>query len=519
MAASAWQFVCELDELLPDSGVAALIDGQQFAIFRVGGRVYALDNFDPHSQANVLSRGLVGDLEGELVVASPVYKHHFSLVTGRCMEAPELSVRPYPIRIVDGGIWIRSTPLRRGAGVRKLVVIGNGMAGMKVVEELLQVAPKAYEITVFGAEPHGNYNRILLSPVLAGEKHVEEIVLHPREWYAQNGVTLHAGDPVIEIDRRKRLVRSKHGVEQHYDRLLLATGSNPIMLPIPGTHLPGVLTFRDLADVSAMLEASERYRTAAVIGGGLLGLEAANGLLRRGMDVTVVHLLDILMERQLDASAAALLKSSLASRGLRFRMPARTVAILGERRATGLRFDDGTELQADLIVMAVGVRPNVDLARKAGLQCGRGVLVTDTMQTFDPSIYAVGECVQHRDSTFGLVAPLWEQARVCAAHLAEFGAACYAGSVVATQLKVTGIELYSVGDFLGGDGTESIVLRDPKRGLYKRVVIRDNKILGAVLYGDARDGAWYSELMAEGRDITALRDRLLFGRSFVEQAQ
>jgi nitrite reductase (NADH) large subunit len=200
-------------------------------------------------------------------------------------------------------------------------------------------------------------------------------------------------------------------------------------------------------------------------------------------------------------------------------MPAKTVAILGEQRTTGLRFDDGSELQADLVVMAVGVRPNIDLARKAGIQCGRGVLVTDTLQTFDPSIYAVGECVQHRNSTFGLVAPLWEQARVCAAHLAEFGAARYAGSVVATQLKVTGIELYSVGDFLGGNGAESIVLRDPKRGLYKRVVIRDNKVLGAVLYGDARDGAWYSELMAEGRDITNLRDKLLFGRAFVEQAQ
>ncbi|HKQ15591.1 MAG TPA: nitrite reductase small subunit NirD [Steroidobacteraceae bacterium] len=519
MAASPWHFVCGLEELLPDSGVAALIDGHQFAIFRVDDRVYALDNFDPHSHANVLARGLVGDLEGELVVASPVYKHHFSLVTGRCMEAPELSVRAYPVRITDGSIWIRSAPLRRTTGVRKLVVVGNGMAGMKVVEELLAIAPKAYDITVFGAEPHGNYNRILLSPVLAGEKRIEDIVLHPPQWYAQNGVTLHAGDPVVEIDRLRRVVRSKQGIEQPYERLLLATGSNPIMLPIPGTDLAGVVTFRDLADVDAMLEASQRYRTAAVIGGGLLGLEAASGLMRRGMDVTVVHLLDTLMERQLDASAAALLKASLESRRLKFKMPAKTVTILGEHRATGLRFDDGSELQADLIVMAVGVRPNIDLARNAKLQCGRGVLVTDTLQTFDPSIYAVGECVQHRNSTFGLVAPLWEQARVCATHLAEVGTARYEGSVVATQLKVTGIELYSVGDFLGGDGAESIVLRDPKRGVYKRLVIRDNKVRGAVLYGDARDGAWYSALMAEGRDITGLREKLLFGPAFAEPAR
>jgi len=400
----------------------------------------------------------------------------------------------------------------------RVVVAGNGMAGVAFVEQLLKHG-KAFDITIVGEETHVNYNRILLSPVLAGEKRVEEIVLHPREWYAQNGVTLHAGDPVVEIDRRRRVVRSKQGVEQQYDRLLLATGSNPIMLPIPGAQLPGVVTFRDLADVDTMLEATQQYRTAAVIGGGLLGLEAANGLSRRGMDVTVVHLLDTLMERQLDSSAAALLKSSLESRGLKFRMPAKTAAILGAHRATGLRFDDGSELRADLIVMAVGVRPNIDLARKAGLQCGRGVLVTDTLQTFDPSIYAVGECVQHRNATFGLVAPLWEQARVCAAHLAEIGTSHYEGSLVATQLKVTGIELYSAGDFLGGRGAESIVLRDPKRGIYKRLVIRDNKVLGAVLYGDAKDGAWYSELMAEGRDITSLRDKLLFGPAFAEPAR
>lgn len=503
-----WSFVCDLEEILAHTGVCALIDGKQIAVFRIDDQVFAIDNHDPASGVNVLSRGIVGDIKGEPVVASPIYKHHYSLLTGRCIEDPDKSVRVYAALVENGRVWVNAQTVRRR---RRLVVVGNGMAGMRTIEELLALAPGYYEIVVFGAEPHGNYNRILLSPVLAGEKRPEEIVLHPPEWYAQNGVTLHAGDPVVHIDRRKRLVRSSKGVEITYDRLLLATGSKPIVLPIPGNNLPGVMTFRELADVNAMLDAAKRYKRAVVIGGGLLGLEAANGLLQRGMDVTVVHIHETLMERQLDAAAAGLLKASLESRGLKFVMPAKTTAILGEDRVTGVCFEDGSQLTADLVVMAVGVKPNIDLARQAGLQCDRGVLVTDTLQTFDPSIYAVGECVQHRNVTFGLVAPLWEQARVCAAHLAELGARRYEGSVTATQLKVTGIELYSAGDFQGGEGAQTIVLRDSRRGVYKRVVVRDNKVRGAVLYGDVSDGAWYFELMTQGRDITELRDKLLFG--------
>lgn len=508
---SLWQFVCELDELLPDSGVAALIDGHQFAIFRVDGQIYALDNFDPHSRANVLARGIIGDMQSELVVASPVYKHHFSLITGRCLEAPEMSVRAYPARVTDGRIWVKSIPLRAVTGVRRLVVIGNGMAGMKVVEELLEIAPKAYDITVFGAEPHPNYNRVLLSPLLAGEKKIADIIINPLEWYGEHGITLHTGDPVVAIDRRRRVVRARSGIEAPYDRLLLATGSKPIMLPVPGYDLPGVVTFRDLQDVSAMLQSARAHRKAIVIGGGLLGLEAANGLLRQGMDVTVVHIFDTLMERQLDRAASALLKESLEKRGMKFRMPAKTSAIAGDVRATGVQFDDGRELDADLIVMAAGIRPNIDLALGAGLRCDRGLLVSDTLQTFDPCIYAVGECVQHRNSTYGLVAPLFEQARVCATHLAESGIGCYKGSLLSTQLKVTGIDLFSAGDFLGGPTSETLVLKDAKRGIYKRVVIEDNKVCGAVLYGDVKDGPWYLELMSQGRDVRPLRDRLLFG--------
>ncbi len=528
---SSWKFVCELDDIIPGAGVAAFIDGRQIAIFRVHESVYAIDNYDPHSGANVLARGIIGDLQGELVVASPVYKHHFSLVTGRCLEDPDRSVRAYPVRVTDGRVWLRSEPVRPAARTRKLVVIGNGMAAMRVVEELLEVAPNAYRITVFGAEPHPNYNRILLSPVLAGEKTPEEIILNSMEWYREKSITLHSDDPVVAIDRVRRVVRSKSGVEVPYDRALVATGSNPIVLPVPGNDLDGVVTFRDLQDVQRMLEAARTHRKAVVIGGGLLGLEAANGLLKQGMDVTVVHLCDSLMERQLDGAAAALLKESLEKRGLKFKMPAKTVAILhgasgsqasstsrlesahtlARSRVCGLRFDDGTELEADLIVMAVGIRPNIELALSAGLRCERGVLVNDTMQTFDPSIYAVGECVQHRNSTYGLVAPLFDQAKVCATHLAEFGIGRYRGSMVSTQLKVTGVDLFSAGDFVGSANSESLVMKDARRGVYKRIVIENNKVRGAVLYGDVKDGPWYFELMREGKDIGPLRDKLLFG--------
>jgi nitrite reductase (NADH) large subunit len=518
-----WRFICAFDDIIPETGVCAALEGKQIAVFRVGDAVYALDNHDPASGAgaNVLSRGLVGDIGGEIVVSSPVYKHHFSLLSGRCLEDADMSVRSYPARIIDGQVWVQPEPVRmRAPRRRKLVVIGNGMAGMRTVEEVLNLTSSSYDITVFGAEPHGNYNRILLSPVLAGEKKIEEIMLHTLEWYAEHNVTLHAGDPAVAIDRRRRIVTSKSGIEAPYDRLLIATGSNPIVLPVPGKDLPGVVTFRDLQDVDAMLQASRQYKKAAVIGGGLLGLEAANGLRRQGMDVTVVHLLDTLMERQLDKSAAALLRASLQERGLKFKMPAKTVEILGRPhpasppRVSGLRFDDGTQIEADLIVMAAGIRPNVDLAKQAGLRCERGLLADDTMQTFDPSIYAVGECVQHRNSTYGLVAPLWEQARVCATHLAEIGVSRYRGSMLSTQLKVTGIDLFSAGDFVGSSDSEALVLKDAKRGIYKRLVIRNNKVSGAVLYGDTKDAPWYFELMTEGRDIGKLRETILFGESF-----
>jgi NAD(P)H-dependent nitrite reductase small subunit len=512
LAQQGWTCVCSVTDVLPDAGVCTLVEGRQIAVFRTDDLLYALDNFDPASGANVLSRGIVGDVKGERVVASPLYKHHYGLTSGRCLEDPTRSVNIFPVRVLGGRIWVHPEPQRQTAARRRrLVVIGNGMAGMRVVEELLELAPEVYDITVFGAESEAHYNRILLSPVLAGEQRPEDITLHAAEWYAAQRITLHAGDPVIEIDRRRRIAKSASGREVAYDRLLIATGSKPVALPIPGADLPGVMTFRDLADVRSMLEAAARYTKAAVIGGGLLGLEAADALARRGMKVTVVHQFAALMERQLDASAAALLKASLESRGLRFQMATRTVRVLGDGRASGLKFEQGGTLEADLVVMAAGVQPNIELARRAGLRCDRGILVDDTLQTFDPSIYAVGECVQHRNRTFGVVAPLWEQARVCAIHLAELGVSRYRGSVPAARLKVTGVELYSAGDFAAEGGGEALVLRDPKRRIYKRLVIRDQRLCGILLYGDVRHSEWYSELLQSGRDVTPLRDRLLFG--------
>jgi len=397
----------------------------------------------------------------------------------------------------------------------RLVVIGNGMAGIRALEELLKLAPEMYDITVFGAEPHGNYNRILLSPVLAGEMTIKDIMLNDVDWYAQNGITLHLNKTVTQIDRARHKVIAADGTEADYDRLLLATGSNPFMLPVPGIDLPGVVAYRDIRDTDEMIEAASRYRHAVVIGGGLLGLEAANGLKLRGMDVTVVHLMPWLMERQLDRAAAGLLQQSLEAKGLKFLLEKQTAELIaGESgRVCAIKFKGGETLPADLVVMAVGIRPNTDLAEASGLYCNRGVVVNDTMQTYDPRIYAVGECVSHRGIAYGLVAPLFEQAKVCANHLAQLGISRYTGSFTSTKLKVTGIDLFSAGNFIGGEGTEEIVLSDPSGGVYKKLVVKDDKIIGSVLYGDTADGSWYFQLLRDGQNIRELRGRLMLGQS------
>ena len=307
----------------------------------------------------------------------------------------------------------------------KLVVVGNGMAGMRTVEELLKIAPEKYDITVFGAEPYGNYNRILLSPVLCGDKTINEIMLNDLQWYEDNNITLHTGLTVTQINRKACQVIADDGSTAEYSRLLLATGSEPFIIPVPGHDLPGVISFRDIHDVNVMLDSAKTKQKAVVIGGGLLGLEAANGLIKQGMDVTVVHLVDTLMERQMDEISGDMLKQSLEDKGMKFLMKASTEAIIGKDQVTGIRFTDGNELETDLVVMAVGIRPNIKLAKSCGLHCERGIVVSDTLQTFDPKIYSIGECVQHRGLTYGLVAPLFEMAKVCANHLAEYGIGIY----------------------------------------------------------------------------------------------
>ena len=396
----------------------------------------------------------------------------------------------------------------------KLVVIGNGMAGCRAVEEILARDPARFEVVIFGAEPRVNYNRIMLSPVLAGEKAFDDIVINPQGWYDDNGITLIGGDPVASIDRATKTVVARSGRVEPYDRLLIATGSDPFIIPVPGKDLAGVVTFRDLDDVDTMLAAAEAGGDAVVIGGGLLGLEAAHGLSLRGMKVTVVHLMPTLMERQLDEAAGWLLQNELEGRGQTILTGANTREILGvEGKVVGIELEDGTRIKADIVVMAAGIRPATGLARAAGLECERGIMVDDHMVTSDPDILAVGECVQHRGQCYGLVAPLWDMCRALADGVTGRPSG-YEGSVTSTKLKVSGIDLFSAGDFCAGDDREDIVMRDAARGIYKRLVVQDNRLVGAVLYGDTADGSWYFDLLRKEEDITDIREALIFGQAF-----
>ncbi|SDD23897.1 nitrite reductase (NADH) large subunit [Paenibacillus sp. UNCCL117] len=386
----------------------------------------------------------------------------------------------------------------------KLVLIGNGMAGMNAVEHLLKLAPDKYDIIVFGDEPHPNYNRILLSYVLAGESEIRDIVIHPLEWYESKGIKLHAGDKVTAVDTTRRTVSSERGVTVHYDKLVIATGSKPFMLPVPGAEKEGVMAYRTIRDCERMIEASKTYRKAVVIGGGLLGLEAARGFLNLGMQVDVVHLSDTIMDRQLDRTASHLLQEALERQGMNFLLGKQTAEITGESRVTGLRFQDGTSAEADLVVMAVGIRPNSGLALEAGIACSPGIVVDDYMQTSDPHVFAVGECAMHRGIVYGLVAPLYEQGAVLAKRLAGVDTAPYEGSVVYTKLKVSGVDVFSGGSFQDSPGTKAIRIQDDFSGVYKKVVMKDNRIVGAVLFGDTADGTRLMQMIREGTDISRM---------------
>ncbi|MAS42892.1 MAG: hypothetical protein CML46_00610 [Rhodobacteraceae bacterium] len=396
---------------------------------------------------------------------------------------------------------------------QKLVVIGAGMASGRALEELFALDPDAYDVTLFGAEPRGSYNRLMLSPVLSGEKTCEEIITHDAAWYAAHRVTCRFGEAVTAIDRARKVVITAQG-ETPYDKLIVATGSQPLIIPVPGKDLPGVIAFRDLDDVNRMREAAAvPGAKAVVIGGGLLGLEAAAGLRMQGMEVTVLHLMPHLMERQLDPAAAYLLQKELERRGISVRCKASTHSIEGSGKVEGVRLDDGAVIPADIVVMAVGIRPDTALAKDAGLACGRGVHVDDRMVTSDPDVLGVGECVEHDGMVYGLVGPLYEMGRVLARTLVgEAGA--YRGSVMNARLKVTGVDLFSAGDFAEGDDRDEIVFRDPARGVYKRIVLRDDKVIGAVMYGDTADGAWFFGLLKDRTDVAEMRDMLVFGPAF-----
>ncbi|WP_373237215.1 nitrite reductase large subunit NirB [Cohaesibacter celericrescens] len=397
---------------------------------------------------------------------------------------------------------------------KKLVIVGNGMAPGRMLEYLFEADRDAYEVTIFNAEPRVNYNRLMLSPVLSGEKSYEDIITHGDAWYAEHNVTLHKGAKVTKIDRDAKTVTSEAGITASYDKLVIATGSSPFIIPIPGHNLNGVMVYRDLDDVEGMLNAAKGGGRAIVIGGGLLGLEAAAGLKEQGMDVTVLHLMPTLMERQMDEASGHLLKQAIQARGIDVLTEANSKAIIEkDGRVGGIELEDGTVIEASIVVMAVGIRPAMGLAKEIGIECNRGVLVDDQMVTSDPDVYALGECAEHRGLCYGLVAPLYEMGKVLADHLLQ-GNTEYHGSVTATKLKVTGIDLYSAGDFAEGEDREEIVLRDATAGVYKRLVLKDEKIIGAVLYGETADGPWFFDMLKKGTDVSEMRETLIFGQAF-----
>jgi nitrite reductase (NADH) large subunit len=396
---------------------------------------------------------------------------------------------------------------------KKLVIIGNGMAPGRMLEHLFELSPDLYDVTIFNAEPRVNYNRLMLSPVLSGEKKYQDIITHGDDWYAQNNVTLHKGCKVEAIDRETKTVTAADGRVAAYDKLVIATGSVPFIIPVPGHKLSGVVTYRDLDDVDAMLAAAKPGKKAVVIGGGLLGLEAAAGLQMRGMEVTVIHIMPTLMERQLDPAAAHLLETEFVKRGITVRTKADTHSIMGDTHVTGVKLKDDTEIPCDIVVMAVGIRPSSVLAKASGFEVNRGIVVNDQLLTNDADVFALGECAEHRGNVYGLVAPLYEMARTIAETLVGQEAA-YTGSVMSTKLKVTGVDLYSGGDFAEAKDREEVVLRDASRGIYKRIVIKENRIIGVVLYGDTADGPWFFDKLKKGEDISADREMLIFGQSY-----
>ena len=398
-----------------------------------------------------------------------------------------------------------------------LVIIGNGMAAARLVDGIAKRALGRYAVAVIGEEPLLAYNRVLLSALLADEVSPTDVELKPARWWRDRGVTLRYGARATSVDVADRTITLANGERLAFSKAVFATGSRPIRLTTPGMELPGVMTFRDIYDVSAMRAQAAPGAPVVVIGGGLLGLEAAHGLVKAGARVTLVHLMDRLMERQLDAAAADMLRRAVEARGVKVLLESETARVIGSRRVEAIELKDGRTLPAELVVVAVGVRPNTAPAAEAGIAVNRGIVVDDHLETSAPGLFAIGECAEHRGICYGLVQPGYEQADVLARWLAGEEAR-YPGSILATNLKVSGVDVFSAGDFLGSRGTESIVLHDPGFGIYRKLVIAQDRLVGAVLCGDNADAAWYLDLIRSGRPIDALRDDLAFGRTLADRA-
>ncbi len=395
----------------------------------------------------------------------------------------------------------------------KLIVIGNGMSGLRTIEDMLEHSNDKYEITIFGEEPYVNYNRIMLSYILSGEKNFEDTIINHRSWYEDNQIALHKGDKIISIDKENKKVKSASGLEVRYDKLLIATGSKPFIPKTEGSDLGNVIAFRNKADVDTIMSTIDKEKTAVVVGGGLLGLEAAYGIAMHGVKTILVHRSGSILSQQLDSTGGRLLQKNLESYGIEFKLNTTVEQILGTKKVEKVTFSDGVIVDSNLVVFATGIIPNKDLAIDANLETNKGIVVDDFMQTSDDSIFAIGECVEHNKNTYGLVAPLYEQAKVLAKKLASKETEGYSGSTLSTRLKISGVDLFSAGDYLGDETTEELILLDEKVGIYKKLVIYDNKIIGIVLYGDTADASWYLKLLKEHTDISDLRTKILFGKS------
>lgn len=524
---TGWVEVCDLAAITPNTGVCAWIEGEQIAIFRVGQeqRVYALSNQDPFSRAYVMSRGILGDLQNERVVASPMYKQHFSLATGRCLEDPQYRLQVFPSKVQQGKVWLSPQPQKTyistvQAPIKKLklVLLGHSLLGLRCLEDLLELAAERYDITLLSNEPYANDDWMQMLEQLSATPSTTQVTavdhMHALTPLLTDQVNW-IKDTAVKIDRQAKHVLTQSGQAVDYDRLILATGTQPECPAIHGLDLQGVLSLSNLADVQHMFAAVQEQQHACVVGSGALAVAAADALAQRGLQVALICSQQDLIEQHLDACSRFLLQQRLEQHNIKVHRAVQLQSLYGEQgQLKQLHLENGLRLDTEMLVFASDAVPNITLAKQAGLQCQRGVLVNDTMQSFDPCIYALGECVEHRGQSTIALEPLWGQALTCASHLAERGSLSYQAPQRMLRLNLLGCALCSVGDIAVHKDNEDIVLNDEKRQIYKRIVIQQDRVIGAVLLGDLDDADWYAELIANKTVIRDIRHKLLFGRDF-----